>query len=252
MADHVGCEVWKPIEGYEDAYEISNMGRCRSVDRIVVHRNGARKLYKGRLLSIKRNRCGQLYVTLSTNHKGKAFRLDYLVARTFLNNSDDDKLVHHLNGDVGDCRADNLVCIPLGVDVETYLNHSNTDSTDMEEWMPVAGWESVYEVSSFGHVRSVVRRIIRKDGSVQTVASKDFVTRQYGCRHPFVVFKRDGVETKVEVRDLVARTFLPNPNNYNIVKHKNGDVSYYYTANFATFELWQNESKCQMADNQQK
>ena len=190
MTDQAEREVWKPIEGYEDAYEISNMGRCRSVDRIVVHSNGARQLYKGRLLSIKRNRCGQLYVTLCMHSKGKMFRLDYLVARAFIDNSDDDKLIHHLNGDVRDCRAENLVCIPLGVDVETYLNHNNTDSTDMEEWMPVAGWESAYEVSSFGHIRSVVKQIIRKDGSVQTVASKDLVTRQHNCQHPFVVFKR--------------------------------------------------------------
>ena len=28
-------EVWKPIEGYDGLYEVSNLGRVRSLDRVV-------------------------------------------------------------------------------------------------------------------------------------------------------------------------------------------------------------------------
>ena len=40
-------EIWKPVVGYEDLYQVSNLGRVRSLDRI--SSNGSRR--KGRLLT---------------------------------------------------------------------------------------------------------------------------------------------------------------------------------------------------------
>ena len=31
-------EVWKPVKGFEDFYEVSNFGRVRSLDRVIVIR----------------------------------------------------------------------------------------------------------------------------------------------------------------------------------------------------------------------
>ena len=33
-------EVWKDIEGYEGLYQVSNLGRVRSLDRVVAKANG--------------------------------------------------------------------------------------------------------------------------------------------------------------------------------------------------------------------
>lgn len=43
-------EVWKPIAGYEGLYEVSNQGRVRSLDRVVLRKNGQSQLCRGRLL----------------------------------------------------------------------------------------------------------------------------------------------------------------------------------------------------------
>jgi hypothetical protein len=46
----VFMETWLPVAGFEDLYEISNRGRARSLDRIVVTKAGVRKVHRGRLL----------------------------------------------------------------------------------------------------------------------------------------------------------------------------------------------------------
>ena len=43
-------EVWKPIKGFEGAYEVSTFGNVRSIDRIVVYPKGSKRLIKGREL----------------------------------------------------------------------------------------------------------------------------------------------------------------------------------------------------------
>ena len=44
-------EIWKPIEGYEGLYEVSNTGRVRSLDRYVKSGYEAYRLHKGKVLS---------------------------------------------------------------------------------------------------------------------------------------------------------------------------------------------------------
>lgn len=44
-------EIWKPVVGYEGSYEVSDLGRVRSLDRVVVTRRGPRR-YRGRLLKL--------------------------------------------------------------------------------------------------------------------------------------------------------------------------------------------------------
>lgn len=51
-------EVWKPVVGYENSYEVSDLGRVRSIDRICPYQR--RDQYSGRILSIARVRKGVL------------------------------------------------------------------------------------------------------------------------------------------------------------------------------------------------
>ena len=46
-------ENWKPIPGYEDYYEVSDLGRVRSLDRVVPHPRLKSQFVKGRILKQK-------------------------------------------------------------------------------------------------------------------------------------------------------------------------------------------------------
>lgn len=78
-------EIWKGITGFENNYQVSNIGRVRSLDRIILSKNGRYLNYKGRLLSPAINSRGYLCILLCMNCKIKSVNIHQLVAIEFLN-----------------------------------------------------------------------------------------------------------------------------------------------------------------------
>lgn len=58
-------ERWLPVVGFEGFYEVSDLGRVRSLDRTVRTKGGATKRHRGRVLTPKRANNGYLQVDLS-------------------------------------------------------------------------------------------------------------------------------------------------------------------------------------------
>lgn len=46
-------EIWKDIEGYDGRYQVSNLGRVRSVDFTVIDKNGRQWHHKGQIMKIQ-------------------------------------------------------------------------------------------------------------------------------------------------------------------------------------------------------
>lgn len=93
-------EEWKPIEGYEGLYEVSNMGRVKSL--------GNDKSRKDKILFQYENKSGYLYVTLCKDNKLRSFRVHRLVATAFIPNPNNLPTVNHINEIKNDNRLDNL------------------------------------------------------------------------------------------------------------------------------------------------
>jgi len=92
-----------------------------------------------------------------------------------------------------------------------------------EIWKPVVGFEGLYEVSNRGRVRSVDRKILQKNGRTRTkvgVVLKQFITNK---GYPYVMVNKDYKQHLKTVHRLVAQAFIPNPNNYPVVNHKDED-----------------------------
>lgn len=97
--------------------------------------------------------------------------------------------------------------------------------TDVEIWTPVVGWETDYEVSSIGRVRTVAARRATRQGvrwrharvKVQNICP-------YGYRRVKLTNKVSGKpDTTMTVHRLVAMAFISNPLNLETVNHKDGD-----------------------------
>lgn len=103
---HMAKEVWKDIPGYEGCYQISSLGRVRSLDRTVVYSNGQKHFYKGIVLKPGKGKTG--YLTVRLGNHGREAGVHRLVAEVFIPNPDKKKDVNHINGDKADNRKENL------------------------------------------------------------------------------------------------------------------------------------------------
>jgi hypothetical protein len=100
-------EIWLPIKDYEGFYEVSNLGRVRSVSRIVKHSRGGGKIVLGDIKSTSSTR-GHLRVHLYKHGVTKSFFVHRLVAIAFIPNHENKPSINHINCVRGDNRVENL------------------------------------------------------------------------------------------------------------------------------------------------
>ena len=77
----------------------------------------------------------------------------------------------------------------------------------IEQWKPIKGYEGMYEISTYGRVRSLNYNHTKRPKLLSLGLSAD--KRYYGvclCKH--------GKVKRFRVNRLVAETFIPNPCNY--------------------------------------
>lgn len=90
-------EVWKDIEDFEGMYQISNLGRVKSLN----YRHTKRE----RILQQRLNRYGYCHVNLYKNGKHYTFLVHRLVATAYIPNPNEKPQVNHLD----ECKTNNCV-----------------------------------------------------------------------------------------------------------------------------------------------
>ena len=101
-------EIWKNIKGYEGLYQVSNMGRVKSLERKIPQWRGGERVQKERILKQVVTHNGYLRVGLHVDGKQKMLRVHRLVCEAFHKNPENKPQVNHLNEDKTDNRACNL------------------------------------------------------------------------------------------------------------------------------------------------
>ena len=85
-------EIWKDIKGYEELYQVSNLGRIKSLKRKVYAGNGKMRWQYERIMSNKKtNGNGYNIVSLNKNGKSKNRYVHRLVAEMFIENNNNYK-----------------------------------------------------------------------------------------------------------------------------------------------------------------
>lgn len=101
-------EDWKDVENYEGYYQISSLGRVRSVTRLIIYKTGKRFTYKSRILKQRTDKDGYLRITLNKECKLSTMSMHRLVAIHFIPNPDNLLQVNHLDGDKTNNSISNL------------------------------------------------------------------------------------------------------------------------------------------------
>jgi hypothetical protein len=100
-------EIWKDIQGYEGLYQVSNLGRVKSLERWVQN-HGKMQHHPEKIKEPSRKEKGYRTTQLYKEGKVQNVYVHRLVAEAFVANPDGKETVNHINGNKDDNRAENL------------------------------------------------------------------------------------------------------------------------------------------------
>jgi len=82
----------------------------------------------------------------------------------------------------------------------------------MEEWKDISGYEGLYQISNYGNVRAINYN--------HTGRTKDMRLCNSSFGYSQICLTKNNHKSTKKVHRLVAEAFIPNPNNYKAVNHK--------------------------------
>lgn len=160
-------EEWKPIEGYEGCYEVSNMGRIKSVSRFH-NNNGSGWIRKERILKqYQAGACEYYKVDLYQNCKRKKFAVHRLVALAFVENPQPStfKVVNHKNENRLDNRAINLEWC-----TDKYNSNYGTAIERRQQYLKNGGMNRLIATRNRNHSYGEEKQVCQMDLCGKTIA----------------------------------------------------------------------------------
>lgn len=121
-------EIWRDIQGYEGLYQVSNLGRVKSLDRIIRTKAGWEQKHKGHILQPRIKKNGYLFLILYKNNQGKNKYIHRLVAQAFLSNPKSLPTVNHKDGNKQNNNVNNLEWNSYSENNQHAYNHGLTHS----------------------------------------------------------------------------------------------------------------------------
>lgn len=133
--DDATPERWLPVVGYEGLYEVSDLGRVRSVDRWVCNKWGTQTLRASKVLKPRIDRRGYVHVVLSAGGKVKHCTVHRLVLTAFTGPCPEGQQARHGPGGPSDNRPENLC---WGTSVENHADMKRDGTHRQGERKPLA------------------------------------------------------------------------------------------------------------------
>lgn len=159
-------EVWKPLPKYNNCYEVSNLGRVRSIKRLVKGSRGSLQIKPSVVLTPRTKANGYQSVHIRLDGTNSYPLVHRLVATVFLPNDNNLPQVNHKDGNKLNNRVENL----------EWCSASQNMKHAFELGLAPSGGRSHLAKLSFGEVLAIKSEYVR--------GSKDFgivaLARKYG------------------------------------------------------------------------
>lgn len=101
-------EEWRDIKGYEGYYQVSNMGRVKSLERKIKRSRCGDATIKSKILKLWDTKDYYPYAHLCVCNKRKLIKIHRVIAETFIPNPENKPCINHINGKKNDNRVENL------------------------------------------------------------------------------------------------------------------------------------------------
>jgi hypothetical protein len=145
-------EIWKDVVGYEGLYQVSNLGRVKSLDRIVIDSGKYDRIrkFRGLVLKPKINKQGYYTVNLSKNNKKKTFKMHQLVAIYYLNHTPcgHDLVVDHIDNNALNNYYKNLRIVTQRRNTHNQSVIYSSKYIGVSRYLTYGRWQSSIKVNS--------------------------------------------------------------------------------------------------------
>ena len=131
----IKVEEWRAIPGYEGFYEVSNLGRVKSLQRVIERSNGRLHTIKDKIRSLPISGNGYLAIVLYKLGHEKTWHVHTLVALAFIGPQPAESEVRHGPGGRLDNSVENL---SYGTYSEQYLDKLRDGTALLGDRSPLA------------------------------------------------------------------------------------------------------------------
>lgn len=175
-------EEWRPVVGYEGYYEVSNLGRVRSLSRMI-HSASGQKPYpmRGR---IKKHTISQGYplVRLSRDNVKRNWFVHRLVAYAFLGEPEPGQEVCHIDGTRDNPAVDNLYWGTRAENLADSLAHGSWNNQNVGKTHCKRGHEFTPENTKLSYRKRPGRTANKPERSCITCHREQSRARYYAAK----------------------------------------------------------------------
>lgn len=167
---------------------------------------------------------GRNYVNIRIYGKVCLYRIDYIVAYSFLGMFDDIIRLIHIDGNNSNDNLSNLAWFRKKDAVQKYIDEAiiESDGSIEEQWKECKLDYPCHE-----------KYFISNLGRIKDEAGKEVETKfSHGYEVFYYIDSEFASQTRIQtIHRAVAKAFIPNPNNYDMVNHIDGDKANNIVAN---------------------
>lgn len=102
--------------------------------------------------------------------------------------------------------------------------------SEQEVWLDINGYEGLYQISSYGRVKSLERQV-KTRGGFRTIRERVLKARSDKDGYLALILSKNGKVKTFKVHRLVGEYFLKNPDNLPQINHKDEDKTNNYYKN---------------------
>ena len=185
-------EEWRDIKGYEGLYQVSNMGRVKSLERTFVDKIGRERTFRGRILKQKTESNGYLRIALHEDSgKVKRFYIHRLVCEAFHENPENKPCVNHIDENKSNNEASNLEWC-------TYKENNNHGTRTARTSKPVGQYTLDGKLIKIWQSTIEVERLLGFANSNISEAARGKRKTAYGYVWKYIDEKRNNIINKKE------------------------------------------------------